>query len=365
MKITRIETDLLRLPLPRAVSLPAAQDARAATTVDVVLVQLHTRGTEIGLGFTYALGGGGAAIRSIIDTMLAPVLIGQTPIQTESLFLRMQAELQGLGFAGIGARATAALDFALWDWKGKVAGMPVAQLLGGYRTKLKAIVADTATPALGTKQAIKDTIAALERGAAGVQIEIGTVDPELDEQRLRQLREGVPDGAWFEINASGRYDFSTAAYMGQLGEQDFGIDSFNDPLRPDDLDNLARLVDRLETGIAVGSLVDSPADFLRILDRGGISALRVDPVRMGGLTPARKIAHLAELKQVAIYPVRLPEIGAHLCGGVVYGRMCEYVDWFETLFLGGPQFQNDQLVVPNEPGLGLTLNETVASQHRV
>ena len=55
--------------------------------------------------------------------------------------------------------------------------------------------------------------AALDRGAAGVQIEIGTQDPEFDAERVRQLRQGVPDGAWFEVSACGRYDFSTAAWQ--------------------------------------------------------------------------------------------------------------------------------------------------------
>ena len=37
----------------------------------------------------------------------------------------------------------------------------------------------------------------------------------------------------------------------------------------------------------------------------------------------------AELRHISVYPVRLPEVGAHLAAGVVYGRMCESVDWFE------------------------------------
>ena len=55
MKITRIETDLLRVPLPRAVSLPASQDPKAAKHVEVVLVHVLADGKPSGLGFTYAL----------------------------------------------------------------------------------------------------------------------------------------------------------------------------------------------------------------------------------------------------------------------------------------------------------------------
>jgi len=365
MKITKLETDLLKVPLPRPVALPTAQDPRPATDVEVVVVRVLTDSAQTGLGFAYSLGGGGAAIRSLLDTAIAESVVGRDPEMVESLFVQTVTRLEGLGFAGLAARAYAAFDFALWDIKGKAANLPVYRLLGGYRTKMKAIVSDTATPVLGNKQAIKETLAALDLGAAGVQIEVGTDDPELDAERLRTLREGIPDGAWFEVSACGRYDFASAAWMGTIGTEEFGLDGFSDPLRPDDLNNLERLIDRLDVGLSVGAGFDRPADFLRVIDRGGISAVRIDPLRLGGITPARKIAAAAELRHIAIYPVRLPEIGTHLSASVVLGRMCETVDWFRPLFDGGPQFENGQLVVTGGPGLGIALNDANAAKWRV
>jgi L-talarate/galactarate dehydratase len=365
MKITKVETELLRVPLPRAVALPASQDPRSAKEAEVVIVRILTDGPHVGLGFTYTLGGGGTAIRSLLDTVIAPMLIGENPTMTERLFLRASLELESVGFSGLAARAYAAVDFALWDAKGKATGLPVYQLLGGYRTKLKAIASDTATPALGVKQSIKDTKMMLDRGAAGVVIEIGTADPDIDADRLRQLREAVPEGAWFEVSANGRYDFSTALWMGRVCEEEFGADGFSDPLRPNDTDGLARLVDRLEVAISVGSLFDRVEDFVQVIERGGISAVRVDPLRLGGITPARKVIQIAEVKNVAVCPVRLPEIGTHLAAGGVLGRVCEYVDWFAELFTGGPKFVEGQLVVADAPGLGFALNESAAKKLRV
>ena len=113
------------------------------------------------------------------------------------------------------------------------------------------------------------------------------------------------------------------------------------------------------------ALLRFPADFLRVLDAGGVSAIRLDPLRLGGITPARKVAAAAELRHIAIYPVRLPEIGTQLGAATVYGRLCEYVDWFADLFSGGPKFQNNQLLASSDPGLGLTVNDDYAAKCRV
>ncbi len=364
MKLLRIETDLLRVPLRRPVALTAIQEPRPASTVEVVLVRAVTDGPHTGLGFAYTLGGGAVAVRSLIDTVIADVVVGANPFDVEAHFLRASAHLDGIGFAGLAARAYAAVDFALWDLKGKASGLPVHHLLGGYRRALKAVVSDTATAVLGSKQAIKESVAALDAGAAGIQIEVGCDDPELDADRLRQLRDGIPDGAWFEINAGGRLDFSSAVWLGVTGTDEFGLDGFCDPLRPGEAHDLQRLINRLDAGVSVGAQLDRPADFLRVLDAGGVSAIRIDPLRLGGITPARKVAAAAELRQIAIYPVRLPEIGTQLGAATVYGRMCEYVDWFADLFAGGPKFQNNQLLASADPGLGLTVNDDYAAKCR-
>ena len=70
MKLLRLETDLLRVPLKRPVSLPALQEPRPASTVDVVLVRAITDGPHVGLGFAYVLGGGATAVRALIKQLV-------------------------------------------------------------------------------------------------------------------------------------------------------------------------------------------------------------------------------------------------------------------------------------------------------
>lgn len=364
MKITKLETDLLRVPLPRPVSVSSSQDPRPATHVDLVLVRLLTDGPHTGLGFTHAFGGG-AAVRSLLDTVVAPVVVGQDARRSEWLYQKAWAELDGTGFAGLAARAFAGVDLAVWDLKGRAANAPLYELLGGYRTALKPVAVDTATPALGIKQSIRESKAALDRGAAGIQVEVGTNDPDLDYERVRQLRDEIPDGAWFEVTCCGRYDFSTAAWFGTVGTEELGLDGLNDPLRVEDGLNLRRLADRLDLGLSVGGQFDRSDDFTRVIEGGGIESVRIDPLRIGGVTAARRVIAAAELKQIAFYPVRCPEVGGHLGLAFQYGRMCEWTDWFAPLFENGPQLANGQLVVSDGPGLGLRLRDETAAKWRV
>lgn len=365
MKLHRAETELYRLPLPRPVPLPGSQEPRSARFVDVLLVRLITDNGPTAIGFSYALGGGGLAVRQLVDELLLPVLSEDDLSRTERLHARCRAELSAVGCTGPANLALAAVDFALWDAKGKQAGLPLHQLLGGYRSQIKAIVSDTATPALGIKQAVQQTRQLLDAGAAGLLIEIGTQDPDMDVERVRQLREALPDGVWFEVNGCGRYDAATAVAMGSLLEEEVGIDGFAEPVADDDFRGLNKVCDRLGVSVGFGANFDRTGDFIRLLNQGGVAAVRIDPCRLGGITPTRKVVAAAELRQVAVVPVRLPQVGVHLGCGSLYGRVGEYVDWFSELFADGPQFANGQLVPSDKAGLGIELNDAVAGHYRM
>src|SRR5438067_1231685 len=131
MKITRLTTDHLRVPLgkPSRVSLTEPKSA-AAEAVDVVLVHLETDSGIRGLGLTYTLGPGAAAIRSLIDTEFSPLIAGEDPRDAERLFARAESRFRATGFGGLAARAYCAIDVALWDAKAKAASVPLAKLLG-------------------------------------------------------------------------------------------------------------------------------------------------------------------------------------------------------------------------------------------
>lgn len=98
-----------------------------------LIVEIETEDGLIGIG-NAALAP--HVVKSLIDTQLAPMLIGQDALDTEFLWQVMFRSTMAFGRKGIGMTAISALDLALWDIKGKHHKLPVFRLLGG-RTKSK------------------------------------------------------------------------------------------------------------------------------------------------------------------------------------------------------------------------------------
>ena len=87
--------------------------------------------------------------------------------------------------------------------------------------------------------------------------------------------------------------------------------------------------------------------------------------RLGGITPVLKIAAVAEAYHVAVSPVRLPEIGAHLGCGLAGVSLADSVGWFKDLFTTHPKTESGKLSPSDGIGLGLTLNESTVAKLRV
>src|SRR4051794_752273 len=113
MKITKLSTDHLRVPLGKPARIPlTGPRAAGPDAVDLVLVHLETDAGVSGLGFTYTHGPGAAAVRALVDTELSPLVVGEDARDTDRLYAKAEARFAAVGFPGLAARAYAAVDVA-------------------------------------------------------------------------------------------------------------------------------------------------------------------------------------------------------------------------------------------------------------
>src|SRR5262249_26321921 len=144
MRISRVESDLLHVPLSRPRASPLEAAAGRLNHLVALLVRVHTDAGLTGLGFAYALQSSGRALFAALVDDLAPLVVGGDRLDHARWGAKASWRLQTVGRRGLVQQAWSALDVALWDLKGKAANLPLHKLLGGARESAEVYGSDTA-----------------------------------------------------------------------------------------------------------------------------------------------------------------------------------------------------------------------------
>jgi L-alanine-DL-glutamate epimerase-like enolase superfamily enzyme len=362
MHIDKVHCHLLRLPLSRTILTPN-KDGTQNEHLFVLVVQLQTdRGME-GLGVSWTHQVGGRALHALANDDLAPLFLNEDPLDHERLCAKADAHLREIGSTSLAARAYAAFDIALWDLKGKTAGLPLHKLLGGARSGIPAYASDVGWRWMSPKQVVEAAQSYLNQGLAGVKVHVGRTDPEEDAHRLTYIREALGEHGWLGVDADRRYDFATALLMGEFLEEN-GMDWFEEPIAAADLPGLSRLATKMQVPLALGQSFDSAAQFLPFLERGVGDVIQPSVMQLGGITGWLKAATLAELHHRPVVPAGLPEIAVQLGCAVSVVKMIPCCDWLAPLFRESLKIENGLVLPPSEPGLGLTLKSEALEQFK-
>src|ERR1700681_2667883 len=197
MRITQLDSQLLRLPLARPLRAPREGDrAGQLDHVFMLVVYLDTDAGHRGLGFAYALQGGARALKVIADDDIAPLLLGEDPLDHERLGRKVYWRLQTIGRRGLVAQVYSAVDLALWDIKGKCAGLPLYKLLGGARESAPVYGSDTRWVWMSPEEIVEASRPYLEQGMMGIKVKVGGPNPDTDAERLTRVREALGEDVW-------------------------------------------------------------------------------------------------------------------------------------------------------------------------
>jgi L-alanine-DL-glutamate epimerase-like enolase superfamily enzyme len=224
-------------------------------------------------------------VQSLIK-FLKPVLVGQNPLDRERLF---QSLTQLTRKAGI--RTVGACDIALWDIAGKAANMPIHQLLGTYRTSVRAYASSTVYQ---EPERYADEAAEMKsEGWTAYKIHPPT-DPELDIECCIQIREAVGDHHTLMLDSTWAYDYPSAVRVG-LAIQDLDYYWYEDPLADDDIYNYTKLKQQLHIPLmATEQTLGNFTAYAPWITEKATDYLRGDVAVKGGITGVMKTAHLAE-----------------------------------------------------------------------
>lgn len=269
--------------------------------------------------------GSGAMLDDLVDRVLRPELIGQDPLQREWLWHRIweidRTEELPLPMLGM-------VDMALWDLAGRMTGMPVWQVLGGFRTSIPAYAS---TSTFGSVEEYLDVATqCLELGYPAIKLHAWG-DGRRDAALCAALREHVGDGVPLMYDGSAGFDLPDAIYLGQaLSEA--GYLWYEEPMREFSVTAYRWLARSVSIPLLVAETSDgahmNSADF--IAAGAATFGVRASTQLRGGFTGAMRTAHLADA-----YRLRAEVHGP----GIAHRHLCMAIQnttYYESLVTSNP-----------------------------
>ena len=365
MKISRINSQILVLPEsdPLANS-PENPDAARP----IVIVRMGTDDGIEGIAVTFYGGAMTRSLKAAVDD-LGALTIGEDPLRLEAIIAKLRAAAGGSGPGGMFTLALAAIDIGLWDIRGKALGQPLWKLLGGARQR----VATYASGSLRRSLSLDDVLTAVgklkEKGFREAKMQLalpGPTTPAKEVERAKAVREALGPDIKLMCDINQRWRPEEAIDIGRRVE-DAGVGLFwlEDVTTHDDYAGIARVNAALATPICGGELVYGIVPFRHMIEARSVDYVMIDLIRVGGITQWMKVAGMAEAFNLPVVSHVVPEIHAHLVAAVPNGLTVEYMGWMLRLFEGTAVFADGELVLSDQPGLGLSFNQETINRFGV
>ena len=346
---------------------PEADGTIAWQDTTIIVVQAHADGV-VGTGWTY----GSAAIASLVEQTLAPVVTGTDALANVATWSAMVMSLRNIGRHGLAGMGLSAVDCALWDLKARLLGVPLHLLLGANRDRV---------PLYGSGGFTTYTDDRLENQLRGwvdddgmkrVKIKVGEswgACQRRDLDRVRQARDVIgPDVALF-VDANGGYDVGQAVRVGQDLDH-LGVSWFEEPVSSDDLAGLGVVRRAVRADVAAGEYGDGLEYFHAMCGAQALDCLQVDVTRCGGITELLRIAAVAAGAHLEVSGHCAPNQHAPVLAAVPNVRHLEYFHdhvRIERLFFDGVRHpvHGELPLEPEQPGNGLSFRPDRAERYRL
>ncbi len=295
MKIKNLETFQLSAPL----EIPFGWSQDTISSRSVGLVKITTDDGIVGWG--EGCGGPSAAV---VEDILAPLIIGENPINRLKLWQKMFHSLYNANLAvGYGGSAISAIDTALWDITGKILGLPIYDLLGGqirnsvpvYATGLYYTEGEMPTRLLAEARGY------VESGFIGMKTKIGGLKIEDDVKRVKAIRDEIGPDIKLMVDANQAYNASSAIRIGQkLAHLD--LVWFEEPVNAQDIDGYLSVKSSLPMAIAGGENLRTRYEFQQFLSRRAYDIVQPDIINVGGISEMRNVAMTANTMGIQVNP---------------------------------------------------------------
>jgi len=332
------------------------------------------------------------AVHTAIEKHLKPFVIGRDVSCIEEIF-RMAMVHSYWRNGPVLNNAISGVDMALWDIKGKRAGMPVYQLLGGKCREAAAVYvhADGRDP-----QEVEANVRRfMAQGYRYIRVQMGGYGGQAS--KLAKP-EGALDGAYFDPREYARTMLTMIGHVrAAVGEEvellhdiherlhpieamqfakdvePYRLFFLEDALAPEDIKWFERIRQQCSTPLAMGELFNNPREWQPLISGRLIDFVRMHISQMGGLTPARDVALLANMYGIRTAwhgPGDVSPVGhaanLHLdlwAPNFGIQEWCRFPELVYEMFPGTPEVRDGYMYPNDKPGLGIDIDEKLAAKY--
>ena len=332
------------------------------------------------------------AVVTAMEKHLKPFLIGRDVSRIEEIW-QMGMVHSYWRNGPVLSNAISGADQALWDIKGKQAGMPVYELLGGKCREAAAVYGHAGG---NSPEAVADSVREfMGNGYRYIRIQMGGYGGEAS--RIVKP-EDAPDGAYFDPREYTQNMLRMIEHVrSEVGDEaellhdiherlhpidavkfakdvePFNLFFLEDPLAPEDLEWFTNMRQQCCTPIAMGELFNNPREWQPLIAGRLIDFIRMHVSQMGGITPARHVAAFANM-----YGVRTAWHGPGDTSPVGHAanlhldlwapnfgiqEWCNFPEHVYEIFPGLPEVRNGYMYPSDKPGLGIDINEDLAAKY--
>ena len=354
--VRHVQLSTATLPLSTPISDAKVFTGRQRPMTEVVFLfaEISTAQGHTGMGFSYSKRAGGPAQYAHAKEV-AEGLIGEDPNDIARVYDKLLWAGASVGRSGVATQALAAIDVALWDLKAKRAGLPLAKLLGAHRDSVRTYNTSGGFLNASLEEVRDRATRSLEEGIGGIKIKVGLPDSAEDLHRVAGVREHIGTDVPLMVDANQQWDRATALRIGRRLEE-FDLVWIEEPLDAYDAEGHAQLAAALDTPIATGEMLASVAEHVRLIDARACDIIQPDAPRVGGITQFLRLAALADQRGLGLAPHFAMEIHLHLAAAYPREPWVEHFDWLDPLFEERLETRDGRMLVPDRPGLGVTLS---------
>jgi len=337
------------IPLPVALS-----DSTHGTIkgFELVTVRVRDAGGAEGVGYTYTVGAGGAAVQALVARELAPLLAGRDADLIASHWQAMWWALHYGGRGGAQALAISAVDIALWDLRARRQGAPLWRVLGGFDPKVPCyaggIDLDFPLDAL-----LRQTDENLARGFRAIKMKVGRPSLSDDVERVRAMRRHLGPDFPLMVDANMRWSVDEAIRAARALVELHPV-WLEEPIIPDDVPGHARIVREGGLPIAAGENLHTLYEFRQLIAAGGVTFPEPDVTNCGGVTAFMKVCHLAEAFNLPVTSHGAHDLTVHLLAAAPNRSYLEAHGFGLDRFIAQPLRIKDGLAIaPDRLGHGI------------